>query len=59
MISMIITANYKNKRKINFDTGSVFSEISLLLLMHNDHKGTERAPDGKCESTSEGHDDNG
>ena len=59
MISMIITANYKNKRKINFNTGSVFTEISPLLLMHNDHKGIEWAPDGKCKSTSDGPDDNG
>jgi ABC-type phosphate transport system ATPase subunit len=37
MISiMIITANYKN-RKIHFNTGSVFYEIALLLLVHNDH----------------------
>ena len=56
---MIITANYKNKRKINFNTGSVFTEISPLLLMHNDHKGIEWAPDGKCTSTSDGPDDNG
>ena len=56
---MIVTANYKNKRKINFNTGSVFNEISLLLLMCNDHKGIEWGPNGKCKSTSDGPDGNG
>lgn len=51
MISIIIkTVNYKNKRKSDFNTGSEFSEIFLLLLMHNDHQGTEREHQwGVCE----------